>query len=483
MNHQIEIGRLLRAGTTGFTAGCRVSQFTVPALGSLVRAYLGDSYQVYGLIYDIHIDDDGLVRQLVTADNVSEEVLRDNRERRIVPVEMSVMAVGYEQDGKIYHMLPPRPPLSLDVIYLCEDKDMARFTSAGRFGYFRHILHNKDVPAPIEEIARAYRQSLEVASREVPVSAKDFHGDGQGSEIAIVGTDRLLGNRVNAEVAKHHEKLILCRHHACVVLALASRSDLLFETPPPSARSIVSSRHLSRPLRRRHAGPLQALGLALTAAMLTVFAKNARHDRARNVESTGDGELRFPGAVTFDQVRFVDVQSFHGRIYNLDCGGWYTSNGIVVKNCRCALALTTTSACAAASSWSFLPTVRVGVDRVRSEFGATRSALTLDPRNERTDYNLFLSWTPLAQPGRWVGDRIETSVIRNTASSAALYMDRFVEPHLIDDVFQEFRIAGPQRDTPLPVLQANTDGDQLRHLAAELHAAASLQQWRNDGAR
>ena len=63
MNHQIEIGRLLRAGTTGFTAGCRVSQFTVPALGSLVRASLGDSYQVYGLIYDIHIDDDGLVRQ------------------------------------------------------------------------------------------------------------------------------------------------------------------------------------------------------------------------------------------------------------------------------------------------------------------------------------------------------------------------------------------------------------------------------------
>jgi len=146
MNHAIEIGRLLRAGTTGFIAGCRVSQFTVPALGSLVRAHLGDSYQVYGLIYDIHIDDDGLVRQLVTADNISEEVLRDNRERRIVPVEMSVLAIGYEQDGMIYHLLPPRPPLSLDVIYLCEDKDVARFTGSGRFGYFRHILHNKDIP-------------------------------------------------------------------------------------------------------------------------------------------------------------------------------------------------------------------------------------------------------------------------------------------------------------------------------------------------
>ena len=168
MNHQIEIGRLLRAGTTGFTAGCRVSQFTVPALGSLVRAYLGDSYQVYGLIYDIHIDDDGLVRQLVTADNVSEEVLRDNRERRIVPVEMSVMAVGYEQNGKIYHMLPPRPPLSLDVIYLCEDKDMARFTSSGRFGYFRHILNCEDVPvsevivAHLAEASRAHGKNGQI---------------------------------------------------------------------------------------------------------------------------------------------------------------------------------------------------------------------------------------------------------------------------------------------------------------------------------
>ena len=120
------------------------SQFTVPAFGELVRAPLGDSYQVYGLIHDIHIDDDGLVRQLVTSENISDEVLKDNRERRIVPVEMSVLAIGYEQDGKIYHLLPPRPPLSLDVIYLCDDEDVARFTSVGRFGYFRHILGAKD---------------------------------------------------------------------------------------------------------------------------------------------------------------------------------------------------------------------------------------------------------------------------------------------------------------------------------------------------
>lgn len=154
MTQPIEIGRLLRAGTTGFVAGCRVNQLDAPSFGALVRAPLTKTYQIFGIIYDIHIDDDGLVRQLVTADNVSEEVMRDNRERRIVPVEMSVLAVGYEQDGRIFHLLPPRPPLSLDVIYKCDEKDIARFTE--RFGYFRHILNAKDIP--IGEVIAAHLQ-------------------------------------------------------------------------------------------------------------------------------------------------------------------------------------------------------------------------------------------------------------------------------------------------------------------------------------
>jgi hypothetical protein len=146
MMASIQIGHLLRAGTSGFVAGCSVSQLETPAFGALVRAPIGEKYSVYGLIYDIHIDDDGLVRQLVTAAEVREKVIADSRVNRIVPVEMSVITVGYELDGKISHLLPPRPPLSLDVIYLCSDAELAMFTSAGRFGYFRHILQAKDIP-------------------------------------------------------------------------------------------------------------------------------------------------------------------------------------------------------------------------------------------------------------------------------------------------------------------------------------------------
>jgi hypothetical protein len=151
---EIEIGRLLRSGTTGFVVGCRVNQLDAPSFGALVRAPLGDGYQVFGLIYDIHIDDDGLVRQLITAQEVPEEVLQDNRQNRNVPVEIGVLALGYELDGEIRHLLPPRPPLSLDAIFLCTEAEVARFTGAGRLGYFRQILRDRD--KPVEELLAAH---------------------------------------------------------------------------------------------------------------------------------------------------------------------------------------------------------------------------------------------------------------------------------------------------------------------------------------
>ncbi len=158
---QFEIGRLLRAGTSGFVVGCRVSQIDAPSFGALVRVALDGDYQVYGLIHDIHIDDDGLVRQLVTAEGVDEAVIADNRVNRNVPLELSVLTIGYRLDGKISHLLPPRPPLSLDVIYLCTPEEIRQFTSAGRFGYFRHLLRAVDLP--IGELLAAHIQQAAVA--------------------------------------------------------------------------------------------------------------------------------------------------------------------------------------------------------------------------------------------------------------------------------------------------------------------------------
>jgi hypothetical protein len=161
----IEIGRLLRAGTTGFVVGCRVSQLTSPSFGGLVQVPLENGYLIYGLIYDIHIDDDGLVRQLVTADGVADNIIADNRANRNIPIEMSVLSVGYCLNGTISHLLPPRPPLSLDLIYMCQPEETVAFTAASRFGYFRHILRTDDLPKG--ELLAAHLKQAQEAHRAV----------------------------------------------------------------------------------------------------------------------------------------------------------------------------------------------------------------------------------------------------------------------------------------------------------------------------
>ena len=113
----------------------------------------------FGLIGNIIINDDNLVRQHIRHQHSS------NYQRIIVtrnlPVEISVLCVGFGQDGKKFHRLPPRPPLSLDALYLSDDAELVRFTSAGRYGYFRHILRLDD--QPVEEILTAHLANARLA--------------------------------------------------------------------------------------------------------------------------------------------------------------------------------------------------------------------------------------------------------------------------------------------------------------------------------
>ncbi len=152
-SRSIPIGKLLRADNSQFVAGCRVRELETPAFGSLVRASLEDHTDVYGLITNISINDDGLVRQLVSGVSIPGEYTADNRYNRNLPVEIHVLTIGYGSDGQIHHQMPPRPPLSLDQLFLCDSDEVARFTSHG-YAYLRHILRLVD--QPVEELLVAH---------------------------------------------------------------------------------------------------------------------------------------------------------------------------------------------------------------------------------------------------------------------------------------------------------------------------------------
>ena len=142
---EVIVGRLLRANTRACVAGCQPAQ-NFPAFGTLVSIDLDENTSAYGLVSDIHIDDDGLVRQLATTPNISEAVIQDNRVNRNVPVELSILFVGHRSAGSISHRLPPRPPLSLDRVRACGEGDICAFSGAGQLGYLRFILEAQDLP-------------------------------------------------------------------------------------------------------------------------------------------------------------------------------------------------------------------------------------------------------------------------------------------------------------------------------------------------
>jgi len=160
----------------------------IPAFGSFVRAEgqtPGDA--TYGLIYDVSVEDDPLVRQLISADP-PEEVVRGLRENRQVPIEVSVLAVGCRAGDTIRHRLPAQPPVTLDWLYQCSDEEVRAFTA--RFDYFRLVLEAREVP--VDELLAA---SLRDAAAARPEGERETFLVEAGRELARL----LAGDPVRLE--------------------------------------------------------------------------------------------------------------------------------------------------------------------------------------------------------------------------------------------------------------------------------------------
>lgn len=172
------VGRITRSSTTRFSVGCHVlkSDPQVPVFGALAKAPAGDA-EVFGLIYDVRMEDDPFVRQMATTDGLPPEYIEDQRRNRQVPIEVSVLAVGYRLNGALHYRLPPQPPLSLDVLITCSDKELIAFTD--RLDYFRLALDARDLPAD-ELLAANLRYAAEARG---PDAAPTFLLDA-GRELA-----------------------------------------------------------------------------------------------------------------------------------------------------------------------------------------------------------------------------------------------------------------------------------------------------------
>ena len=139
------LGRILRSTATTFTFGRTLNASDIPAFGQLVKAELPNG-EVFGLIYEIIIEDDPFVRQVVAASaDMSAEKVEDMRQRRQAPVAITALAIASRQRGRLVHGVPPRPPAALQPILPCdcaETRDVL-----GDFAFFRRILDHAQCPS------------------------------------------------------------------------------------------------------------------------------------------------------------------------------------------------------------------------------------------------------------------------------------------------------------------------------------------------
>jgi hypothetical protein len=92
--------------------------------------------------------------------------------------------VGYREDEKLYHYLPPKPARIHSFVYLCPPEEVKEFSQSFDF---LNILINTHLPVPAEElIAAGLRQMSQVH--------EDHHNFlvAAGKELAI-----LLGGEFN----------------------------------------------------------------------------------------------------------------------------------------------------------------------------------------------------------------------------------------------------------------------------------------------
>ncbi len=133
MEMGVVLGRVTRCSTRGFAGAYPLHGELIPHFGAFCAAPFQDGGSVIGVVYDINIEDDPLARQLAALDSVPEEQIRDSQENRQIPVEFSVLALGYHLGETLYQTLPPRPPLTLQPIHRLSKETLIAFTNDYRY--------------------------------------------------------------------------------------------------------------------------------------------------------------------------------------------------------------------------------------------------------------------------------------------------------------------------------------------------------------
>lgn len=154
-------GEVIEASTTEFTAQC-YELYGAPSLGSLVKTGDGRIEQ-YGIVFHSSTGSIEPGRRPIARgkDEATEEGIYQSSPQllKLLRTEFSALVVGYKENDRVYHYLPPRPAKIHSFVLECGDAEIKEFSHS--FDFLNVIL-SSGIPVPAEEVVAA---SLRTMSR------------------------------------------------------------------------------------------------------------------------------------------------------------------------------------------------------------------------------------------------------------------------------------------------------------------------------
>ena len=136
------VGKVVSASNARFSLACRLLESEVPTFGALVKAESEHGVVILGLVRDVLLLDDPLIRQVAVLAEERPELVADQHQR-LLPIEVHVQVVGHRCGEQWCHWLPPPPPMTLARILTCTSEELRSFSE--RFDYFRLVLESRDM--------------------------------------------------------------------------------------------------------------------------------------------------------------------------------------------------------------------------------------------------------------------------------------------------------------------------------------------------
>lgn len=197
--------------------------------------------------------------------------------------------------------------------------------------------YNK-VPTTFENLFNSLVKSSGVFSTRMPVTTKDFHGDGIiNSDVNIVFKNSFLLNNIFIRKFFNNLIFILTYIRRIFFSAFSSSNKLLgwnFRARSSnisffSKISSFFSRHLP------HSVFSSLTGVSKLDSFVFKQTRNGSHIASSDLSNFLYGETRLIG---LDNVIGVEVQDFVGHVYNLENdNNWYVANSIIAHNCKHAI--------------------------------------------------------------------------------------------------------------------------------------------------